>query len=192
MGTINITCTQCNRQLAVPDRYQGRDLKCPSCGHPFRVDPPEAAPAPKPEPDPRLEVFPESAPPSPPMAVGGPFGDSPVLAQPAPVGATGDTAFVEATAVYWRVKRVGVLSAAALGALIHAVMGAFVGVAVAAVSFTPLVNGIPFLHGPSLGALAILVLPPVYGLFGFVLGAAMALVYNFAARLAGGIRVLLE
>ena len=189
MATITNTCTGCGRQLAVPDRYQGRDLKCPSCGHPFKV----ALSGTEPEPAP---THPVAAPPEPPPPVlplgSSPFEDPPLPSHgPEEVGAP-QTEFVEATAVFWRVKRIGVASLAALSGLIHAVMGLFVGLAVAVVSFTTLAEEIPFLHGPLLAVLAIVLLPLVYGAAGFVLGAVTAVVYNLAAQLVGGVRLLLE
>ena len=176
MATITNTCTGCGRQLAVPDRYQGRDLKCPSCGHPFKV----ALSGTEPEPAP---THPVAAPPEPPPPVlplgSSPFEDPPLPSHgPEEVGAP-QTEFVEATAVFWRVKRIGVASLAALSGLIHAV-------------FTPLAEEIPFLHGPLLAVLAIVLLPLVYGAAGFVLGAVTAVVYNLAAQLVGGVRLLLE
>jgi len=192
MTTITTTCTGCGRQLAVPERYQGRDLKCPSCGHPFRVDPPQAAPVPAPAPGPRPEVFPESAPANLPTPAAAPFGEPAAPVQPPESTAGAEATFADATAVYWRVKRIGVLSLAALSALLHAVLGLVIGAVVAIASFTPAAQAIPFLHGPLLGVLALLLLPLAYGAIGFVAGALTAIVYNLGARLVGGVRVLLE
>lgn len=192
MTTITTTCAGCGRQLAVPERYQGRDLKCPSCGHPFRVDPSQAAPVPAPAPGPRTEVFPESAPVNLPTPAAAPFGEPAAPMQPPESTAGAEATFVDATAVYWRVKRIGVLSLAALSALLHAVLGLAIGTVVAIASFTPAAQAIPFLHGRLLGVLAVLLLPLAYGAIGFVAGALTAVVYNLGARLVGGVRVLLE
>jgi len=192
MGTINVTCTQCGRQLAVPERYQGRDLKCPSCGHPFRAEPPPVVTAPSPEPAPKTEVFPEVTPPISPTPSAAPFGE-PATAEPKPESPpAAETGFVEATAVYWRVRRIDVLSLAALSALLNAVLGLLVGVVIAVALFTPASQAIPFLHGPLLGILAVVILPLAYAAIGFVAGALTAAVYNLAARLVGGVRLLLE
>jgi len=112
--------------------------------------------------------------------------------QPPESTAGAEATFVDATAVYWRVKRIGVLSLAALSALLHAVLGLAIGTVVAIASFTPAAQAIPFLHGRLLGVLAVLLLPLAYGAIGFVAGALTAVVYNLGARLVGGVRVLLE
>ena len=187
MTTISTTCEGCGRPLAVPERYQGRDLKCPSCGRPFRVDPVRAAPTAPTAPD--VEVFPSGAEPAPPAA---PFGEPVSPAAPPAPAAAADASYVEATAVYWRVRSIGVLSLAAMSALLHAALGLLLGLAVAAASLTPAARALPFVRGPLIGALAVLLLPPVYAAIGFVAGALTAFVYNLAAKVAGGVRLLLE
>ncbi|MGD1148017.1 MAG: hypothetical protein ABR961_08720 [Thermoanaerobaculaceae bacterium] len=185
MTTITTTCTGCGRQLAVPDRYQGRDLKCPSCGHPFRVDVPRTKPD-SVVPDPTA-----AAPELQPL----PLGASPFEEPSAPgseEAGTFQTEFVEATAVFWRVKRIAVASLAAVSGLIHAAAGLLAGLVVAVVSFIPAAEEIPIAHGPLLAGLAIVLLPLVCGAVGFALGALMAVVYNLAARLFGGVKLLLE
>jgi len=186
MTTITSTCAGCGRQLTVPDRYQGRDLKCPTCGRSFRVEAPHSEP-----------VLPQASPPPPEITQTLPFASAPFEEPPAPAQGSGDagvshTEVGEGTTVYWRVKRIGVLSLAALSALVHAVLGLLIGLAVAVASFTPAGNAIPLLPGPLVGALAIVLVPLAYGAMGFVLGAVMAAVYNLAARLVGGVTLLLE
>ena len=180
MTTISTTCGGCGRQLAVPARHQGRDLTCPSCGRVFRVSPPEASPRVEPAP---LQPAPTSKPaPSPALE---PFGAA-SAAPPEPV------AFDEigAAAVYWRVKRVGLVSAGLTTALIGAVLGLLVGLA----AFVPSIptSALKSLRGTLVGARAIAMLPIVYGLIGFVGGVLMACLYNLAARLVGGVRLLLD
>ncbi len=102
------------------------------------------------------------------------------------------TEFVDATAVFWRVRRIAVASLASVSGLIHAAAGLVAGLVVAVVSFTPTAEAIPFVHGPLLAGLAIVVLPLVCGAAGFAFGAVTAVVYNLAARLFGGVRLLLE
>lgn len=186
MTTITTTCAGCGRVLAVPDRYLDRDLKCPGCGHPFRLGAEAATPAPEPAPvaPPTVEAV---APTAVPPALGAPFGEeSPEAAGPEA------SVSVEAGAVFWRVRRLGVLSTALTGGAVNAVLGFLAGVAVAVVSLTRAAAALPFLHGPLGGALAVLVLPLLYGAIGLLFGAALSAVYNLVARLTGGIRVLLE
>lgn len=187
MTTMSTTCGGCGRQLSLPERYLGRDLKCPSCGHPFRVEPPRATPTPAAA-EPEREVFAAAPPSGPPSA---PFGE-PARPEPVPALAPGDAAPVEASAVYWRVRRVDVLSLAAMSAAFNAALGLVFGLMLALVSVTAAARVLPFLHGPLIGVVAVLVLPPAYAAIGFVAGAVAALVYNLAAKLTGGVRVLLE
>lgn len=184
MTTITTTCAGCGRSLAIPERYLGRDLKCPDCGHPVRVASPDAAPPPPPELPLSASVFPDPAPPGPgPVSTAESEGFEP----PWP----GDTPLAPG-AVYWRVKRVGALSAATVSAVVYALLGLLLGIGVALASlFAPAV-AVPFVRGPLLGALAVVTLPVAYAAIGFVLGLAGAAVYNLAARLAGGIKLLLE
>lgn len=183
MTTITTTCAGCGRTLAIPERYLGRDLKCPDCGHPLRVAAPEAPPVP-PEPPFSAPVFPDPAPPG-----TGPVPTTPFEEFDAPL--PGDTPLPTA-AVYWRVKRVGPLSAATVSAVVYALFGLLVGIGVAIASLVAPVAAIPFLRGPLLGAVAVVALPVAYAAIGFVLGLVGAAVYNLAARLAGGITLLLE
>ncbi|HQT93041.1 MAG: hypothetical protein B7Z68_05980 [Acidobacteria bacterium 21-70-11] len=184
MTTITTTCAGCGRTLAIPERYQGRDLKCPDCGHPLRVAAPETAPPAPPEPPSSAPVFPDPAPPGP-----GPIPTTPFDELDAPLPE--DTA-LPTTAVYWRVKRVGALSAATVSAVVYALLGLLVGIGVAVASLVTPVAAIPFLRGPLLGAVAVIALPVAYAAIGFLLGLAGAAVYNLAARLTGGIKLLLE
>ncbi len=184
MTTITITCAGCGRTLAVPERYLGRDLKCPDCGHPLRVAAPEPTPPAPPEPLFSAPVFPDPAPSEP-----GPVPTTPFEELDAPL--SGDTPLPTA-AVYWRVRRVGALSAATVSAVVYAMFGLLVGIGVAVASLVAPGAAIPFLRGPLLGAAAIVALPVAYAAIGFLLGLVGAAVYNLAARLAGGIKLLLE
>ncbi|HVN76364.1 MAG TPA: hypothetical protein VMT19_08615 [Thermoanaerobaculaceae bacterium] len=185
MTTITTTCEGCGRQLAVPDRYQGRELKCPTCGRPFRAEAPAPQPA-APPPAPYVEA------PTVPTLVRPPFEEAPFQAQEPAATAAVPADVGETATVFWRVRRIGVLSLAALSALLHAVLGLVAGIVVAVVLGTPAAQAIPFPHGPLLGVLAVVLLPLVYAVIGFVAGGVTAVVYNVAARLTGGVRLLLE
>ena len=192
MTTITTTCAGCGRQLAIPERYQGRDLKCPGCGHSFRIDPPAPASAPPPQPPPPTP--PRAAPPVP-QETAGPFGDLFTVApegDPTPTGEEEVSAAVETGPVYWRLKRLGVVSTALVSGVIYAALGLVVGIAVAAASVFLPGPAIPFVRGRLVGGLAIVVLPLLYGVAGFLIGALTALLYNVTARLVGGVKLLLE
>ena len=183
MATITTTCEGCGRTLAIPERYQGRELKCPDCGRPFRAAAPEAPPALPAEP-----AFAASVSPDPAGLGPEPFPTAPPESPDAPPsGEPGPPA-----AVYWRVRRVGALSAAAMSAVVYALLGVLVGLGVAVASVLAPSAAVPFLRGPLLGVLAVVTLPLVYAGIGFVLGLVGAAVYNLAARFVGGVKLLLE
>jgi DNA-directed RNA polymerase subunit RPC12/RpoP len=172
MATITHTCAQCGKRLGVPDRYVGRDLKCPQCGNPFRIEPealhPPAAPAegvepgsvpPTPEPTPAIPTQPPRAVPPPvaPPPVTPPSAEAPSAAPPpaVPPSARGaeepfpqaaepqETAFGSTEAmVSWRLRRVGVFSVALISTVVYAIFGLFVGLLVAAVGMLPRAAGV--------------------------------------------------
>jgi len=216
MAAITHTCVQCGKQLTIPERYQGRALKCPECGNPFRVEPPakqelEAAPPPV-SPAPEAPVVapaeprpaPVAAPPPPAPA---PFADAPFhLAEPAavpPVAAPPPAPPVPAgepvleppvgAKVYWSLTRIDVFSVAKVAGVVYAALGVVVGVVIALAALAPKAAALPFplLRG-GVAFLAVVGAPVLYGLIGFVAGAVMAAIYNLAARLTGGISFLME
>lgn len=91
------------------------------------------------------------------------------------------------------IKRIHVLSAAKIFGIITAAFGLLAGI-------------IMFLFGGILGSLlgdaggigivggvgAIIILPIMYGIFGFIGGAIQAFIYNLAAGVIGGIRIETE
>jgi len=93
------------------------------------------------------------------------------------------------------VKRVGPGSAFKVGLVLYGFLGLIIG---ACISLFSLV-GVAFLHsnnapgsavgGMIFGTMAIVIAPIVYGVFGGVMAALSALLYNFAARLMGGLEV---
>jgi DNA-directed RNA polymerase subunit RPC12/RpoP len=196
MTTITSTCEGCGRQLAVPERYQGRELKCPECGHPFLAVPKPSAPPP-----PAEAAHPEPAPAPPPAdrppagRAAEPFAElftaTPEEPAPAREGAEAP-AEVAVGPVYWRLRRVGVLSAAIVSGVAYAVLGLALGLVVAVASTFLPAPAIPIVSTKLVGALAVVVFPLLYGAIGFLAGLLGALLYNLAARLAGGVRLLLE
>ncbi len=189
MGTISVTCAQCGRQLAVPDRYQGRELKCPGCGHPFRAELPHTEPA-------AAAASLPAAPPDPAVPLA--FERSPFEVPAAPPPPQAEVVAAEASLpgesapVYWRVRRIGVLSLALVSAALHAALGLIVALGVAVTWSTPLWTDLPIPHGTLLGVLIVIGLPFAYGAIGLAAGALSAAVYNLAARLTGGVSLLLE
>ena len=196
MTTITTTCAGCGRPLAVPDRFQGRNLKCPSCGHTFRVEAPRPSPPPAPVAAPRPPVAatppahavssPAPASATAPAPPAEPFGQVAVALPETPAGDTFST-----VPVYWQMKRIRLLSAASMSAVIHAILGLLAGCAVLII---PAMRPASFhkLHGLLLWALALLALPAASTVAGLVGAVVTAASYNLAARWIGGVRVLLE
>ena len=96
-------------------------------------------------------------------------------------------------------KRVGVWSAAKLLGVLYAASGLLVGGLFALLSLVG-TNWVPeYTHGappewlgPMLGVGAVVVLPIFYGLLGLVGGAIGAALFNFVARMVGGLELELE
>jgi len=99
------------------------------------------------------------------------------------------------------IRRVGVLSIAKISAIIAAVVGLLLGILIflgslagggAAAESMAGTNepGMAWLSG--LGIFAIIVLPILYGIVGFIGGAIQGFVYNIAAKFVGGISIETE
>jgi hypothetical protein len=97
-------------------------------------------------------------------------------------------------------KRIGVWSAAKLSGVVYGVTGLLVGGIFALMSLVG-ANFIPpeYAHeappawlGPMLGVGAVIIMPLFYGVLGFICGAIGAALFNFFARLVGGLELELE
>jgi|TARA_B100001971_G_scaffold75972_1_gene70054 hypothetical protein len=93
------------------------------------------------------------------------------------------------------IRRVGVFSCAKIEAALCAVLGLFVGAMIALLSMLdiailPNVSG--GILGVMLGAGAIIMVPLAGSIYGAIMGVLWALLYNVAARLAGGIELETE
>ncbi len=98
-------------------------------------------------------------------------------------------------------KRVGVASAAKMTGALYAGGGLLVGAifacialvgAGAAESLSGSSNGMTGMFGALFGVSAIVILPIVYGIMGFVGGAIFAWLYNLVAGMTGGIELDLQ
>lgn len=184
MANMIHTCENCGKQLTVPDRYLGRNLKCPHCGTAFRPEQPTPAPPAQPAP-------PES-PPYAPAAGPGPF------AAPAPAAApsAGEPQFTAEPGVRFTLKHIDVVSAAKVSAAMHGLLGFALGVLFAVrVLFVPmqLTNRTLFALGKGATALlAVVVVPGSCAIAGLVVGAALAGLYNLTVKLFSAVEVELE
>lgn len=100
------------------------------------------------------------------------------------------------------IRRVGVLSVAKISAIIAAVAGLLIGIviSIASLAGAPMSApdsmagsndaGMAWLSG--MGALAIIALPIMYAIVGFIGGAIQAFIYNIAAKFVGGISLETE
>lgn len=94
------------------------------------------------------------------------------------------------------VKRVGPLSLAKISFVVYALIGLIVGCVVALLAlFGAALGGVgttgPFV-GMALGVGAIIALPILYGIIGFLAGLIGAAIYNAAAGMIGGVEVELQ
>ncbi len=94
-------------------------------------------------------------------------------------------------------KKLGVMSVAKLEAVVFAVVGLIEGIVFAIastiISSSASAMGIAGLELlAELGVLAIIILPIVLGIFGFIAGAIGALIYNLIAGKVGGIEMEFE
>jgi len=94
-----------------------------------------------------------------------------------------------------KIKKIGILSMAKFHALLFAILGLLLGLFIATLG--PLFSAASAVTGQSfpfagLGFLAIIILPIMYGIMGFVGGAIGAVIYNLIARWIGGIEVEFE
>ena len=88
-------------------------------------------------------------------------------------------------------KKIGVLSLAKLHGILIAVFGLIVGLIYGFLGVIfGLVSGSIGIAG--LGIASIIFLPIMYGVFGFVIGALMAFLYNLVAGWVGGIEMEFE
>ncbi len=93
-----------------------------------------------------------------------------------------------------KLKRIGVLSAAKIGALIYAIVGLIGGVFLSFFSMIGLfaasqAGDFPAFMAPFLGLGAVIALPIIYGIMGFIVIAIGAALYNGIATLTGGLEL---
>ena len=89
------------------------------------------------------------------------------------------------------IRRVEPLAAAKVLALCYAALGLIVGIFFAA--FSSLLSGLASATGSKVGfggfgVMSIIIMPILYGCIGFVMTLIGAVIYNWAAGIAGGIR----
>jgi hypothetical protein len=95
------------------------------------------------------------------------------------------------------VRRIGVVSVAKLSAALYGAIGLIVGFFISLISLFGMAAALGGDHATgAMGALfgvgSIILLPLFYGVFGFVVGAISALIYNIVARFVGGIEIEVE
>jgi hypothetical protein len=89
------------------------------------------------------------------------------------------------------IRRIEPMSAAKVGGMLYALLGLLIGVIFTLISFTGMGMGGTGMgaYGMMFGAGAIIILPIVYGILGFIFCGISAAFYNLAAKLAGGLEV---
>ncbi|MBD3304407.1 hypothetical protein GF343_04630 [Candidatus Woesearchaeota archaeon] len=89
-------------------------------------------------------------------------------------------------------RKLGILSFAKMNALISAFFGFLAGIIYAVLGVFAQAGGVPVFPGiPTfvLGFAFVIILPILYGIFGFIGGAIMAALYNLFASWFGGIEM---
>ncbi len=88
------------------------------------------------------------------------------------------------------IKKMGVLSVAKIEAVLCAVAGFIVGIIIALVGTAMMgMMQTPRAFGLYFGVASIIILPIVYGILGFIVGAIVAFLYNIVAGAIGGIEI---
>jgi hypothetical protein len=90
------------------------------------------------------------------------------------------------------IRRVPPLPAAKTMSLVYAAIGVIVGACITLVGFAGGFKGQEIPFGGAFGLAAIIILPIVYGLIGFLAFLLVASLYNWAAGLVGGIELEIE
>ena len=86
------------------------------------------------------------------------------------------------------IRRISPFSAAKMSATLYALLGLLMGALLTLLSFTSLTAGMRA-YGALFGVGAIIILPIVYGVIGFVTGGISAFCFNIAASVAGGLEI---
>lgn len=92
-----------------------------------------------------------------------------------------------------KINHLGVLSVAKFQGAMMALMGLLLGIMFAGMG--SLLGGLIAQSGQNLGFMAsggwflVLILPIIYGVMGFVMGAIGAFIYNIVAKIVGGIEI---
>ncbi|HPN88197.1 MAG TPA: hypothetical protein PLH56_02550 [Candidatus Omnitrophota bacterium] len=89
-----------------------------------------------------------------------------------------------------KIKRISPLSLAKISGLLLAILGFFLGVLIAALTLVASLTQAK-IQGAS-GYFAIIVLPVVYGVLGFVLAFIQAWLFNIIAKKIGGLEIEVE
>lgn len=89
-----------------------------------------------------------------------------------------------------KIKRISPLSLAKISGLLLAILGFFLGVLIATLTLVASLTQIK-IQGAS-GYFAIIVLPVVYGVLGFVLAFIQAWLFNIIAKKIGGLEIEVE
>jgi hypothetical protein len=93
------------------------------------------------------------------------------------------------------VKRIGPLSLAKIGGIIYAALGFIIGVFISLFALAGLFGSVSLNNGMGIflslffGLGAVIFLPVLYGILGFVMGILVAWLYNVFAGLVGGIEL---
>jgi hypothetical protein len=93
-----------------------------------------------------------------------------------------------------KIQKIGVVSAAKIYGIILTAIGFFIGVIIGVISLLGGLMGAPMMGGGPgmMGPFMFIFLPIMYGTLGFVIGGAIALIYNLVAKKLGGLEVIVD
>jgi hypothetical protein len=90
------------------------------------------------------------------------------------------------------IRRIEPMSAAKCGGVLYALLGLVFGVIFSLLSLTGMGGAGMAAYGMLFGVGAIIILPILYGILGFIFLGIAAALYNVAAKMAGGLEIQVE
>ncbi len=88
-----------------------------------------------------------------------------------------------------KIRRIGVLSQSKIGAVVYGGFGVLIGIAIAGLIAARQQGALPRVHPAVEAVAAVIIAPFAYALLGFILGAIVAVLFNFAAKITGGLEI---
>ena len=88
-----------------------------------------------------------------------------------------------------KIRRISVHSLSKIFAVVYGGFGIFIGVAIAGLIAARQQGALPRVHPAVEAVAAVIIAPFAYALLGFILGTIAAVLFNFAAKITGGLEI---